>query len=81
MFGYESLIEIRNLELFLYDGPETVEQIYDVNDRFISAHPRRRHHKDNCAQCHEINDNIWYSYRVNVETNSIEYNVNPTEEK
>ena len=81
MFGYESLIEIRDLELFLYDGPETVEQVYDGNDRFSAEHPRRRHHRDNCAQCNEMNDNIWYSYKVNIETNSIEYNLIQTGDK
>ena len=80
MFGYDSLIDIRDLELFLYDGPETAEQVFERNDSFSADHKRRRYHKDRCVLCEKAeSEDLWYSYSIDVKTNTIEYHMQTEE--
>jgi hypothetical protein len=75
MFSYESLIDIRDLEIFLFEGPETVEQVYETNDNFSYNHSRRRDQKDNEDEPSEDSDNsaIWYSYYIDSKSGEIVY--------
>lgn len=42
MFSRHCYTKIRRLEALLYEGPETVEQVFEREDRFQSQHVRRR---------------------------------------
>ncbi len=42
MFGYDSLIDIRNFESFIFEGPEVAEQVFETNDNFVIAKPLRK---------------------------------------
>ena len=73
MFTRGCFSSIRELEAFVYDGPETVEQIYERDDSFHAFHPRRRESATNGALDSEDQSEIWYWYRFDPETNEIDY--------
>jgi len=65
---------IRGLEAFVYEGPETVEQIYERDDFFQALHYRRRDRdtsaRDEDDATAEVTD-VWYWYRVDPVTNDV----------
>ncbi len=77
MFSYDSLIEIRKLEAFLYEGPEMVEQLYERNDNFSSMPMRRRNRieRDLISDYQSNESEILYSYFIDPTTNDIVYNL------
>ena len=60
MFGYDSLIDLRNFESFLFEGPEIAEQIFERDDSFSAKPLRRRGNSFNSSKV-DIDETIVYS--------------------
>lgn len=62
MFSQLSLEQIRDMEAFLYGGPETVEQIYESSDNFQAIHVRKR--EPNGVESSKLfTEEVWYRYK------------------
>ena len=60
MFGYDSLIDLRNFESFLFEGPEIAEQIFERDDSF-NAKPLRHGENTLNSLKPDIDEKIVYS--------------------
>lgn len=73
MYTWECLNRIRRMEALLYAGPETVEQVFERDDRFSNPHARARQSSDsdtrtdtNYSDCKE-----WYCERLDPATGKL----------
>ena len=74
MFDKSCYSNIRDLEAFLYGGPETVEHVYEREDNFQALHIRRRGTEE-ISQSDSTQCALWYSAKVNQDNGQIEYEI------
>ena len=73
MFSRYCFNQIRDLESFLYGGPETVEQVFEREDSFQAHHSRRRENTPNEPSPSVAEHLVWYKYRYDPENGNVVY--------
>ena len=72
MFGYDSLIDLRNFESFLFEGPEVAEQIFERDDSFNTPPLRKRSIALNSSKSgNDIDERIVYSCVYDKESDQV----------